>query len=589
VDHLTEHWTVLIVMGVVLVGAAGFFSSRIGVAAPLLLVVAGAALSLIPTVPEIEVPPEIILSVMLPPLLYSAAIKVPAADFRRNLRVILYLSVALVAISAAASALVLHAFWPMLGFALCFALGAVISPPDAVAATALGRKLGLPPRVMTILEGEGLMNDATALVLLSTALSAISTAEDPTVHDVTFWIVVGKFLWSVAVALVVGFVVGHLLVLVRHKLVDPVLDIALAIVAPFVAFLPAEVMGGSGVVSVVIAGLVVGNQGLARVPAAHRATESSTWGMFSMIVENGVFLTMGLQLPTVVETVVGNPLHLLEVIGIGLLLCVVLLAVRFAVLPPLLLTLRQAARVRERKLARADAQLTRLEARLEESDAAAPGGRVSSELRRARRRWSRRNNDFETLRDQRLGWRDTGVIGWAGMRGVVTVAAAQTLPRESPFYNELVLIAFVVAVATLIVQGGTLPLVTRLLKLQRDENSNERQDFLALVTEVTEAGVQGIEREEAANPTSDGTYRTAIKRTRVLQGALEKYLDVDPEDPTSEVAQYQRLMFASHEAQREYLAEARSLGSHSSEVIQRMQELLDRDEIAMTGDTTDGH
>lgn len=214
-------------------------------AAPLPLVVVGAALSAIPSTPLIQVNPHVILGVVLPPLLYAAALQMPFVDFRRNLRVITSLAVVLVALSAAAAGLVVHAALPAVPLALAFAVGAVVAPPDAVAAISLGKRLGLPRRVVTILEGEGLVNDATALVL----------------------------------------------------------DVAIALVVPFVAFLLAEEVHASGIVAVVAAGLTLGNRAPGRVPAARRRAEEANWATFSMVVENGVFLLKGYPLPPAVREV----------------------------------------------------------------------------------------------------------------------------------------------------------------------------------------------------------------------------------------------------------------------------------------------
>ncbi|WP_153504854.1 cation:proton antiporter [Cumulibacter manganitolerans] len=570
--HVTTQWTFILVVGIILIGAVGYFAGKIGVAAPLLLVVAGAVLSLIPVVPDFSVSPEVILTVLLPPLLYSAARKVPAVDFRRNLRVIVFLSVALVAISAVAVGLVVHAIWPTVGLALAIALGAVVAPPDAVAATALGKQLGLPPRVLTILEGEGLVNDATALVLLSTALSAAAGAG----QGVSVWGAVGAFAWAVTGAVLVGGLVGLLVVQVRRALVDPVLDAALSVATPFIAFLPAEAVGGSGVVAVVVAGLVVGNRGQSRIRAAHRLTEASTWNTFTMIVENGVFLTMGLQLPGVIAAVDARNLHIVEVVGVGALVAVLLVVVRYAVLPPLLLTLRRVARERARRYA---AMGERLEAITE-----VPPGR-EGRLERIRAAYRRKQNDLSALRDQALGWRDTAVIGWAGMRGVVTVAAVQTLPREHPYYTELVLVAFTVATLTLLVQGGTLPLLVRVLHLQRDTRARDREEMLEVISEMTDVGVQAITEAATDRDADPHAVELAIRRTTARRPWFAHAVEVDPDDPDNDVAQFVDLRRSALAAQRVWLAETRREGRHSSDSIARAQRLVDHDEVALAAES----
>jgi len=571
--------TFLLVVGILIVGAVATIARRIGVAAPLLLVVLGAGITLIPATPNITVPPEVILTVILPPLLYAAALKVPAVDFRRNIQVIAFLSVVLVVLSAFVVGLVVHALLPAVGFALALALGAVVAPPDAVAATALGKRLGLPPRVVTILEGEGLVNDATALVLLATATGAIASGAVEPGEAVL------DFLWAVVGALLVGGVVAGITILVRKRVTERALDAAISIATPFLAFQAAELVHASGIVAVVVAGILVGNQGLSRVKAEFRASERATWETFSLLVENGVFLTMGLQLPLVVGDVMADdPGAMWPVIGVAALVCVVLAAVRFAALPPLLLWLRARARRRERGHVQLRARMDLMNTFADQQPKGTPWqAQVESRLERARRMFARRDNDITALRDQRLGWRDTAVIGWAGIRGVVTVAAAQTLP-ESELREQLVLIAFIVAVATLLVQGGTLPLLVRVLRLQRDTKGKERTEMHALIRDLTDAGAGAIERVAGEGDYPEDLVKTAITRTRARRRWFDMLADDDADSETSNVTRMFALRHAALDAQRAFLEEARSLGAYSSEAIGRAQELIDRDEIALEAD-----
>ncbi|MFT2689346.1 cation:proton antiporter [Clavibacter zhangzhiyongii] len=227
------------VAGIATLVAVTVLSRRIRVATPLMLVLVGVAVSFLPGVPPVEVPPELILAGVLPPLLYGAAVTVPLVDLRRNLRSIVSLSVALVLVSSFGIGLLMHALFPGLSFAGALALGAVVSPPDAVAATSIARRLGLPPRLVTVLEGEGLVNDATALVLLRTSIAAVGATVD-------VWQAAGGFVLSAVVALVIGIAVGFLTTEVRRRLDDPVLDTAISFAVPFVAFIPAEELGASG-------------------------------------------------------------------------------------------------------------------------------------------------------------------------------------------------------------------------------------------------------------------------------------------------------------------------------------------------------
>ncbi|MBN9633154.1 MAG: cation:proton antiporter, partial [Actinobacteria bacterium] len=302
----------------VIVGVAAF-ARKLGVAAPIILVIVGVTLSGLPGVPEIDVPPEIILDGLLPPILYAAAISVPLTDFRRNLAPIAGLSVFLVVVTAFASGFVLYTMLPDLNLAAAIALGAIISPPDAVAATSIGRKLGLPPRLLTVLEGEGLVNDATALVLLRTALAAAVGALATPIAGVL------DFFSAVIIALVIGLVVGFVSVWVRSKLNDPVLDTALSVVVPFAAFAPTEALHGSGVLAVVITGLYTGHAAPRQFSAQARISDQINWRTIQFLLENGVFLLIGLELRTLVADV-EHPeiLSVWDAVGIGL---IILLAV----------------------------------------------------------------------------------------------------------------------------------------------------------------------------------------------------------------------------------------------------------------------
>lgn len=565
---VTTEVTLVVVVGILIIGAVATIANRIGVAAPLLLVVLGAGLSLIPGVPQIEVPPEVFLTIILPPLLYTAALQVPAVDFRRNLRVIGYLSVLLVAASALVVALVLQSLWPVIGFAAALALGAVVAPPDAVAATALGKRLGLPPRVVTILEGEGLINDATALVLLSTAVAAIERIGNSDIEAAPLF---GDFAIAVLVALVIGALVGYATVRIRQYANDRAIDTAISLATPFLSFLAAESLHGSGIVAVVVTGLVIGNRSQVRIRATRREQERSTWATFSVIVENGVFLTMGMQLPAVLSAVDEGERHLLGVVLVGLLLCAVLLAVRLASMPPLQWWLRTTAERRRRDHARRAQRLAGLE----------PDSKRGAKLRRMH---LIRGHDITALDDQRLGWRDMLAIGWAGMRGVVTVAAVQTLPADTPMRAELVLVAFVVAIVTLLVQGGTLSWLVTLLRLTHDGSERHRIELDELLGETIEAGIDAMERAAELQAIDERLVEAAGERMRSRRAWAAHVAEVDPEDSSTDVAQISRLRHLAVEAERLWLDQVRRTGRFDSKTVGAVQRIIDREEIGLQAD-----
>jgi NhaP-type Na+/H+ or K+/H+ antiporter len=306
----------LAIAGVVTVVVVAAFAKQLGVASPLILVVVGIGYSFLTEKPFPEIPPEWILMGVLPALLYAAAVQVPLVDFRRNLRAIGGLSIGLVVITAFGTGFLLYAILPDLDLGAAIALGAVISPTDAVAATSIGKKLGMPPRLVTVLEGESLVNDASALVLLRSAIAATGLAS-----QFNFGAALGTFAYSAALAIVVGLVIGFLSVRVRAKLKDPMLSTAISFVVPFAAYIPAEHFGASGVLAVVVAGIYAGHNGARYFDAPSRISDRLNWRTVQFVLENGVFLIMGLQLRKIVENVNDDPgnLPLWPAIALGLL------------------------------------------------------------------------------------------------------------------------------------------------------------------------------------------------------------------------------------------------------------------------------
>jgi NhaP-type Na+/H+ or K+/H+ antiporter len=634
----------LVVVGVVLViGVVSFFASRIGVAAPLALTVVGVGAGAIPGLVHFDVAPAVVLTVILPPLLYAAARQVPFVDFRRNLRVIGFLAIVLVVVSAVLVGILVHLLWlATVPLALAIALGAVVAPPDAVAATSLGKRLGLPPRIVTILEGEGLVNDATALVLLSTMLAIVTTsAQTP-----NGWMIALTFLWAVVGSVLIGGILGAGAVALRRRLTDPVLDAAVSLVTPFVAYLAGEYAHASGVVAVVVAGILVGNQGAYRIRASFRLTESGIWRIVTLLVENSVFLFMGFQLWPIVGEVVseGELTGTLEVAGLVILL---LVGVRFGAMPPLLWTIRRRYR---KRAARADesqgrfdsvteedfqqraanfrqlgikqsplrsmlrgaraglgivtkkdrAQRDDIVARLAELEKNPPAEpveidatareRFSKTFQNFRRRLDQQNNDLTAERDQALGWRDGVILGLSGMRGVVTVAAVQTIPDHQPMRDSLVLIAFAVAILTLVVQGLLLPPVVRRLRPAKDTTASERSDILELRKLLKDAGDRAIatavaDAERAGAPVNAPILADVLAETETWIGRLEIWARVDLTDPNNQVAQFQRLRRAQLVAERDALRDVYERGAYSSEAIDAMRTSLDSEELSL--DTID--
>ncbi|SDH52642.1 monovalent cation:H+ antiporter, CPA1 family [Lentzea fradiae] len=557
-----QELALLAVAGVLIIVAVSYFAPKLGVAAPVLLVLVGMACSQLPGAPHVAVAPEWILTVVLPPILYSAAVNVPVVDFRRDFTTIGSLSVLLVAVSAFGTGLLIWWLLPDIGFAAALALGAVISPPDAVAATSIGKRLGLPPRLVTILEGEGLVNDATALVLLRTAIVAISAS-------VTFGGALGDFAYAVAVGVAIGFVVGLVTVWVRSRIQgQPVLTTAISFVVPFLAFIPAEELHASGVLAVVLAGLVTGHLSARKFSAHDRVSERTNWRTIQLLLENGVFLLMGFELTSVVADVEDDGLG--RAITMGVLATVALVVLRVTFMIPLIAALRRQQR-------RADAVGDKIATFLERFTARGPGGN-DRRYDRGIRAIQRKQADVAFYASEGLSWRGGAVLAWSGMRGVVTLAAAQTLPTDLPHRPELILVAFTVAILTLVVQGGTLPLVIRRLGIRGNDEEHERREYARLAVELFAASQEVVQnpelRRENGEPFDPGVLDEIRTRTAALSANVDKMLLMEQEahDRRHQFMELQRMMA---DAQQNALLDARASGTYSSHTLARAQNFVD--------------
>jgi monovalent cation/hydrogen antiporter len=564
-----QEWALLAVAAVLIIVAVSYFAPKLGVAAPVLLVLVGMACSQLPGAPRLVVEPEWILTVVLPPILYSAAVNVPVVDFRRDFRTIGALSVLLVVVSAFGTGLLIWWLLPEIGFAAALALGAVISPPDAVAATSIGKRLGLPPRLVTILEGEGLVNDATALVLLRTAVVAVTAS-------VTFAGALGDFAFAVVVGVLVGFAVGLVSVWVRSRIQgQPVLTTAISFVVPFLAFIPAEELHASGVISVVVAGLITGHLSARKFTAHDRISERTNWRTIQLILENGVFLLMGFELTSVIGAVADDGVA--RTLLIGVLATVALIVLRVTFMIPVVAMLRRQQRRADEFTSRLDSLVDRFLAR---------GPRPGSEKRydRGVRALQRKQADLAFYASEGLSWRGGAVLAWSGMRGVVTLAAAQTLPTDLAHRDELVLIAFSVAILTLVVQGGTLPLVIRRLGIRGNDEEHERREYARLAAELVTASRSLLEsstlRRENGQPFDDDLLEQTLERTIAMSENIErKFLEQDADRTLHQRLELQRMMT---DAQQNALLDARASGTYASHTLQRAQNFIDSQSARFT-------
>jgi len=504
--------------------AVSAYAQRRTLTPPLVLIVVGFALSYMPFLHHIELTPDLVLIGLLPPLLYGAAIRTPLMDFRENFRPIALLSVGLVLFTAAGVAAVAHQLlevsWPV-----AFALGAVVAPPDAVAATAVARRVGMPRRVVTILEGESLVNDATAIVTLRSSIAAIAGA-------VTFWEIGGAFVVSAVGGAVVGLAVAQAVTWIRQFTEDEVTDVSVSLLTPWMAYLLAEQLHvpgihgePSGVLAVVVAGLILGHRSPVIQSGASRLFERTNWATILFVLENIVFLLIGLQLRSILDGVGAHPLPSWHIVWISLtvLASVILLrmvGVFWAVYLP-------------RKCL--------------------PGARE---------------------REPPPSCRTTMLVSWAGMRGVITLAAVFLLPEDTPSREILVFIAFVVTVGTLLVQGLTLPCLVRRLGVRGVDRSAEALREATVMQQVSDAGLAYLEEHIAGTVDDAVLVRLRTASADRVDAAWER-LDDAIETPSE---QFARARAAMLRAERSEVLKLRGESGVDQIVLARVLARLDAEE-----------
>ncbi|MGV8885101.1 MAG: cation:proton antiporter [Microbacteriaceae bacterium] len=526
---------VVLVIAFVAIAAATVVGNRLGIASPLLLLGVGVAASFLPAFGGFRLDPEWILAGILPPLLYSAAVSMPAMNFRREFAAISGLSVVLVV----ASSLVLGAFFtaviPGLSFAWAVALGAIVSPTDAVA-TSIIKKLPVSKRVIAMLDGEGLLNDATALVLLRTAIVA-------TAASFSFWGTVGTFSYSVIVAIVIGLLVGRINLAIRRRVTDSTVNTVISFTVPFLASIPTEMLGASGLVAAVVAGLLTGIRGPRDLSPQNRLSDSQNWRTVELVLEGAVFLTMGLQLKAIVASVQSDHAGVLPAVLIALGALAITVLVRAAYVAPLLAFLSRMSRRNARlhpRLVNLNDQLKTSEGQQKTYDSMTRRrGRKATErdLERFARRVTQSLADVEYFLKAPLGWREGAVVVWAGMRGAVTLAAAQTLPDDAPQRSVLVLIAVTVAVLSLVIQGATISSLVRSISPTVDLGdvdttaSDERRAVLRMLRGSAEHISAPPERSRTPESFgSETNYRLAViaaQRAALLDARDSGTFDAD--------------------------------------------------------------
>lgn len=521
----------ILVFLLAIVAALVVLAQRVRLPYPVVLVLAGLAISLIPRLPTLRLNPDLVLYFVLPALIYPAALFTSWRDFRRNLRPILSLSVGLVLVTMLVVGWVAHRFIPELPWAAAFALGAIVSPPDAIAATAVLRRVSVPYQLQVILEGESLVNDATALVALQFAVGALMTGNF-SLGEASL-----RFFIAALGGVGLGLLIGVVMRWVQKHLDDVPVQIMVSLLTPFLAYLPAERLHVSGILAVVACGIYLGWHGPVIVRARYRLQAFAFWEMITFLLNGLVFITIGLQLPGIWRDLRDDSLG--HLVGQALAICLAVVLVRFA--------WAFAAVFIQRGFCK--------------------------ELRR---------------REPVGPWPEVVIVGWAGMRGVVSLAAAFALPyvlydgNAFPGRNYILFLTFCVILTTLVFQGLTLPFVIRKLGL-KDDGSTDEEERSARVA-ANSAALTFLDDRAARHDVSDelilrlrAEYDDRVKQLEQCCGAAL--------NPTGEIVtpQYQQLQEAALRVERETIIRLRNEQVINDEALRRIQRDLDLAEARLTG------
>jgi monovalent cation/hydrogen antiporter len=516
--------TILTLVATVLAVTA--LANRIRFSAPLLLMLVGIGLSFLPRIPIPELSSELVLIGFLPPLLYAAAIRTSVIDFRANRRSIAQLSVLLVVVTALGVGLITWLLLPV-SFPVAFALGAVVAPPDAIAATAIARRVGLPRRLVTILEGESLVNDATAITCLRIAIAAIAgtvTAAQATVG----------FLIAALGGVAVGLVAALIVIPIRVRVTQPVFDTAISLLVPLAAYLPAELLSiagfhGSGVIAVVTAGLILGHKSPVIQSGQSRLSERVNWATIQFLLENTVFLMIGLQARRIIEANSQSDLSGQQIAGFCAAVMGAVIIIRLV--------------------------------------------------------WVLGTRPLLFRRDKDTGnaqvpWSYALVIGWAGLRGVVTLATAFLIPEGVPFRETLIFAAMVVTAGTLLLQGLTLPLLVRALKLR---GPDARSDALQAATVLQTSSNSAIAHLGEIVGPGDAPETVQLLRNRIAArpDAMWEKLGRPGDDETPS-EQYRRLRLKTIDVERNEVLKIRSSGLVDHDIIEEVLGSFDIEESMLT-------
>jgi Na+/H+ antiporter len=513
---------------------------RVKIPQPILLVAAGLLIGFIPSLPDLALDPEIIFLIFLPPLLYDAASQTSWHNFRADIRPISALAISLVFFTTMAVAVTAHYLVPHFGWPLAFLLGAIISPTDAVAASGIIKGLNLNRRIMTILEGESLVNDASALIAYRQALTAVLTG------SFVFYDAGVQFLLVAGGGILVGIVVGYLLVFVHSKINNNALvETGMSLLTPYIAYLTAERLHVSGILSVVVAGLVISWRGPEIFTYQTRMRTRVIWDTIVFMLNGFVFILIGLQLPGILKQV--KDFSTGQLIGYGVVISFVTILVRILWVF---------------------------------------GGAYATRMFHAK------NTEEDGAKEkEEFPWKNVLIIAWTGTRGVLSLATALALPltlytgKIFPQRHMILFLAFVVIFVTLVVQGLTLPLLIRVLKIHPDSNENKEQKELQLY--IVNSTLHFIDTE--LSPSLDDENKNQLKaKYNTRADKLTKEIRIHDRNekkgqqaPVTVVTPLMNAQVEIGKFQRELLIKLHKEGTFTDVAIKEVEREMDIDELKM--------
>lgn len=508
-------------------------SSKLKISYPIFLVISGLLISLLPGIPKISLHPDLVFLIFLPPLLYAAAWNTSWNDFWKFKRPISLLGFGLVIFTSAAVAYISHLLIPGFSLAAGFLLGGIISPPDAIAATSVLQDLKVPKRIVTILEGESLVNDAASLIVFRFAIAAVLTGQ------FGFWNATQSFFIVAGMGIATGLIIAHIVYAIhRYFPTTPAIDAAFTLITPYIMYITAEHFHVSGVLSVVAGGLFLTFRSQDIFAYEARLQVMAVWNTLIFLLNGFVFILIGLQLPAIIRSM--ENYSVAQGIFYAVIISLVTIVIRVIWV--------------------------------------FPGAYIPRML-------------FKSIRDTETnpGWRNVLLVAWSGMRGVVSLASALAIPltlsngNAFPHRNLILFVTFVVILFTLVLQGLSIKPLIRILKIKGDEDESEETEALDLRLQLAQAVLAHIDENYKEHIDQNETYKRVRDRYERMIAITQKKLDASEahDDGKNFIPHYRQMLLELVDVRRKELNRFRHANTFSEELIRERERELDLEEARL--------